>query len=83
MKVDTLKDLEGLLKTCRKHGVRAVKIDGIEFTLENDLPTKPMKVANSTQPSSASLITGEDRIETPDFPTLEQLIDYSSVTGPS
>jgi hypothetical protein len=33
MKIDSLKDLEQLVKLCRKTGIDAIKIDNIEFTL--------------------------------------------------
>lgn len=34
MKIETLKDLEAVLKVCRKHGVTQVSLDGIQMHLE-------------------------------------------------
>lgn len=33
MKIDSIKDLEKVIKLCRKTGITAIKIDGIEFGL--------------------------------------------------
>ncbi len=33
MKIESLKDLEKLVKLCRKAGIQTLKADGIEFTL--------------------------------------------------
>lgn len=42
MKVETLKDLEAMLKVCRKQGVLAIKVDGIELSL-GDAPDAKLK----------------------------------------
>ena len=40
MKVDNLKDLEKLIKLCRKTGIHSIKVDGMEFEL-GALPDRP------------------------------------------
>jgi hypothetical protein len=81
MQIKSLKDLSNLMKVCRQNGVRTMKIEGFEFTLENDVPQKPMKASKQTPDSellrSAGIITEDTGIKT-DMPTLDQLIDWSA-----
>lgn len=42
MKIESIKDLEAVLKLCRKQGVEAIRIDGIDIKL-GDVPTPPSK----------------------------------------
>lgn len=42
MTIDSLKQLEALLKLCRKSGVAAIEVDGIKLALGNE-PIKPVK----------------------------------------
>ena len=78
MKVESLRQLEGLLKLCRKHGVRTVKLEGMEFTLENDVPQKPRN-NGSVQGGviAPGGITDDSQIPTPHMLTPEQLMDWS------
>lgn len=59
MTIQNLKELEALLKVCRKHGVRNIKIDGIELaieTLEQDQPKAEKEPVQSNLPG----LTDED-----------------------
>lgn len=65
MKIDSLKDLEAMLKVCRKHGVTIISVDGLQLTL-GDAPQAKSKDA------------GSDGVETPDTLTDEELMFWSS-----
>jgi len=65
MKIESLKDLEAMLKVCRKQGVLAIKVDGIELSL-GDVPENKPKGDTS------------DKIETPDALSGEELMFWSS-----
>ena len=39
MQIQSLKELEKLLKLCRKQGVQVMKVDGMEFVLGDVTPT--------------------------------------------
>lgn len=64
MQILSLKELESVLKLCRKHGVRNIEIDGIKMQLED-----------VSAPVSQS---GKDSIETAPELTDEQLAVWSS-----
>lgn len=49
MKIDTLKDLEAMLKVCRKQGVTAISVDGIALSL-GDVP-EPKNVKTEEIPT--------------------------------
>lgn len=34
MKIENLKDLESVMKLCRKHGVRSIEVDGVKMAVE-------------------------------------------------
>jgi len=40
MKIDNLKDLENVVKLCKKHGVRNIEVDGIKMQIEEVLEAK-------------------------------------------
>lgn len=42
MKIETIKDLEAVLKLCRKQGVTSISIDGIQLAI-GDLPEEKPK----------------------------------------
>jgi hypothetical protein len=42
MQVNSLKELEKILKLCRKNGVQVMKVDGVEFVL-GEVTDKPRK----------------------------------------
>ena len=64
MKIDTLKDLEAMLKICRKQGVESVKVDGLEIKL-GDIEAK-----NPTANNNAD-------VDAPSAYTEEQLLNWS------
>lgn len=65
MKIETIKDLEAVLKLCRKQGVTSVQIDGIYLRL-GDLP-------DSKTPE-----TPKEDVKTEDTYTEEELMFWSS-----
>lgn len=66
MKIETLKDLEALVKMCNKHGIGDISVDGISMRLNGapDLKTEQT--------------SGSDKIATPDEFTPEQILMWSS-----
>lgn len=56
MKIETLKDLEAMLKVCRKQGVESIKVDGLEIKL-GDLEVK--NPTASTEPEIQQAYTDE------------------------
>lgn len=86
MKIDTLKDLEKIIKLCRKTGVSAMRIDGVEFELGPEQANiniqKPSKrFVEELQPQMPVFtpggITAETKIPT-DGLTDEQLLMWSA-----
>lgn len=85
MTIGDLKDLKALLKVCRENGVSAVKIDGMELTLDLSAPVG----AAAKRQAKALVETGElppfgelsaeDRVDLNGQLTPEQLLFYSSV----
>lgn len=65
MKIDNLKELDALLKVCRKHGVTIISADGLQLTI-GDAPAKSKDAE------------GKDNIETPDTLSEEELLFWSS-----
>lgn len=65
MKIETLKDLESMLKICRKHGVTNISVDGLQLAIGD----APMTKAKDTT---------ADGIETPDTLSDEELLFWSS-----
>lgn len=72
MKIDSVRQLDRLMAVCRKRGVTAIKIDGIEFTLTEELPQRPLRRSTMLQDASNS------PIETPDTLSQEDLLFYSA-----
>jgi len=64
MKIETLKDLESVLKLCRKQGIDSLEIDGI-------------KIVFGETPSKANLNTDNKDPETPAEPSEEDLLMWS------
>jgi hypothetical protein len=80
MTIGSLKDLEKLVKLCRKVGIDAIKIDGIELSLAT-MPYKASKDRSLRQYTAAEFSQpgiSEARIDTPDELTDEQLLFYSA-----
>lgn len=79
MKLDSIKDLEKVIKLCRRLGVNAIKVDGVEFQL-SDTPVEKAKVINkiTTQPDSYSPGITEDMKIAIDELTEEQLLMWSA-----
>lgn len=83
MTVNSLKDLEKLIKLCRRTGVQSIKIDNIEFRLDDAAPQAPTKRSNKAtiEPFAPGGITESTQIDTPDALTPEQLLMWSSAPG--
>lgn len=65
MKIESLKELEAVIKVCKKHGVRDITVDGVHMLIDvgaSDLKTEQTK----------------DRIETPDQVDESDLLFWSS-----
>jgi hypothetical protein len=77
VKIETLKDLEKLIKLCRKTGVSAITVDGIELSLSaQEKPTRTK--SNKVVPGTLLEDTFDPgQIETPDQLTEEQLMMWS------
>lgn len=82
MKIDSLKDLEKLVKLCRKVGIDAIKIDNIEFALAHQ-PTKLKATTIAPAAYAPGGITEDTRIDMPDELTQEQLLMWSAGGGTS
>lgn len=75
--IDNLKDLEKILKLCRKQGVTELKLNGCEFKLGDmpqDTSSKAIEISDSEEDPYKNFPTG---ILTP-----EQLMFYSSGGSP-
>jgi len=76
MEIKSLKELDKLMLLCRKRGVLTIKVDNIEFRLDD----QPIQ-AKPTQPMATTVyqgITEDTKIDTPDSLTEEQLMFYSA-----
>lgn len=69
MKVDTLKDLEALIKMCNKQGVSDISVDGIVLKLSGEPVTQKAKNGNTQ---------ADDKVDAPDEFTPEQILMWSS-----
>lgn len=81
MKIDNFKDLENLIKLCRKQGIDSIKIDGIELEIgpapERVYKTKSTSKSNTNVVHTPGGITDDTQIITSDL-TEEQLMFYSA-----
>lgn len=65
MKIDSLKELEAVIKVCKKHGVRDITVDGVHMLIDAD--TADLKSEQT-----------KDKIETPDTVAEADLLFWSS-----
>lgn len=73
-----LKQLEKLMKLAQKYGLTTVKTSEIEFTL-SPVPQVKGKRVVALEPFGVS---EDDRIDTPDQPSYEDLLFYSASGQP-
>lgn len=66
MKIETLKELEALVKMCNKHGVADITVDGVTMKLSGE-PSEPKNGTNT-----------KDTVQTPDEFTPEQVLMWSA-----
>lgn len=59
MTIQNLKELESLLKVCRKHGVRSIEIDGIKMLIESN-DSEPKEAQKEQTQSNLPGLTDED-----------------------
>lgn len=76
MKIDNLKQLKALIRTCRDEGVNRITVDGIEMTLEGAPKIKPSPTPGAYTPDPGTFDPGT--IPTPDVMTEEQRMFGSS-----
>ncbi len=81
MELKSLKELDKLMLLCRKRGVKAIKIDNIEFTIEIDEPVHSHIASALPEIYTPGGISESTKIETPDILTDEQLLFYSAGTN--
>jgi hypothetical protein len=67
MKVETLKELEALIKVCRKHGVHSITVDGISMLI-NEPPEQHSETA-SNKDVHTPVYTDEDILTWSSAPT--------------
>lgn len=60
MKVETLKELEALVKMCRKHGVRSIEVDGIKMLI--DEPEQKPTTATGADLKTEQTYSDEDML---------------------
>ena len=65
MTIDSLKDLEKLIKLCRKSGVSTIRVDGIDLVLSPIESQRPPKVSYEHQDPMASLEVPTPNIQDP------------------
>lgn len=88
MKLESIKDLEALVKLCRKHGIEAIEVDNVKFSLgsapkrvsilrsEDPLADARIPMFNGiTNPNVAQVVA--DQIKTDEL-SPDQLLFYSS-----
>lgn len=78
MKIETLKDLEKLVKLCRKLGVEAIECDGVRMDLGPSVPKATRSSSKSKKAINTSELEAPDRVDT-DALTPEQLLYYSAI----
>lgn len=68
MKIDTIKDLEAVLKLCRKQGVTSISIDGIQLAI-GDMPEEKPKTEQQNPAAPMPEYTQEQMLlwSVPDF----------------
>lgn len=64
MKIDSLKDLEKMIKLCQKNGVEAIEVDGVKISLKEPVVhTKkhgPMDPLDHAKDTAANDLTAEE-----------------------
>lgn len=76
MKIESLKDLEKLVKLCKKTGIDHIRIGDVELWVNDFTPT-PIK--DLQEPFVAGEIGPDTKIDMPDELTEEQRMFYSAV----
>ncbi len=66
MKIESLEQLEAVVKFCRKQGISSIEVDGVKLAISE----QPKRTRKSKEV--------QDEIETPDELTPEQLLMWSA-----
>jgi hypothetical protein len=59
MKIDSLKELEALVKMCNKHGVSNIEVDNIKLKLDGP-PELKTELQSNDQSNTEKLFSDED-----------------------
>lgn len=59
MKIETIKDLEAVVRMCKRHGVTSIAVDGISMLIN-----EPVEKPNSEQPGAAQQPTPDQYTDT-------------------
>lgn len=82
MTINSLKELDKLVLLCKKRGIKSIKIDNIEFSVEAAAPKASSTYVPTTDKPGTMIspggITEDTRIDMTDELTEEQLLFYSA-----
>lgn len=59
MQVNNLKDLESVIKLCRRMGVLSIEISGIKLQLSDEAPAKKLKTEQQPEAKDEPMYTDE------------------------
>lgn len=59
MKIENLKDLSQIIDLCRKKGIKAITIDGVQIELGDTPPKRTRTKEDATQPQAETEFTDE------------------------
>lgn len=81
MKIESIKELDALIKLCRKRGIESVKVDNIELRLSDVAPVETQPKRSPRQLDTTGIspggITDDTKILTEEL-SYEQMLFYSS-----
>lgn len=83
MTINSLKELNKLMILCRKQGIRSIKVDNIEFHIDDVTPPSTHYVTPEPRITTnfSGVVGPETKILTANSLTEEQLLYYSTGEG--
>jgi hypothetical protein len=84
MKIENLKELQALVKLCKRQGIPYMKIDNMEFQISPESQKQQQFVTRDFLPEETikvpkpNLLPSQTQLEIPDELSEEQLLYYSS-----